>query len=73
MRAGDYGVRVPIISADELGELSDDFNQMVAGLEERERIRDAFGTYLDKEVAGFILSGQFPEERRRDRRLDHVL
>ncbi len=61
VRAGDYGVRVPIISADELGELSDDFNQMVAGLEERERIRDAFGTYLDKEVAGFILSGQFPE------------
>ena len=60
VRAGDYGVRVPVISGDELGELSDDFNQMVAGLAERERIRDAFGTYLDKEVAGFILSGQFP-------------
>jgi adenylate cyclase len=59
---GDYDVRLPVVSSDELGELSDAFNRMAQGLAERERIRDAFGTYLDMDVAGFILSGQFPED-----------
>ncbi len=62
VRDGDYGVRVPVLAADDLGELSHDFNTMVRGLAEREQIREAFGTYLDKDVAGFILSGQFPPE-----------
>jgi class 3 adenylate cyclase len=62
VRSGDYDVRVPVVSSDELGELSDAFNRMAQGLGERERIRDAFGTYLDKDVAGFILSGRFPED-----------
>jgi len=53
--------RLPVVSSDELGELSVAFNRMAQGLAERERIRDAFGTYLDKDVAGFILSGSFPE------------
>jgi adenylate cyclase len=35
---------------------------MVRGLGEREQIREAFGTYLDKDVAGYILSGRFPPE-----------
>ena len=60
--SGDSEARVPVVTSDELGELSDAFNRMASGLEERERLREAFGTYLDKEVAGFILSGRFPEE-----------
>jgi adenylate cyclase len=59
---GDYDVRVPVLSSDEMGELSNAFNRMALGLAERERIRDAFGTYLDKDVAGFILSGNLPED-----------
>jgi class 3 adenylate cyclase len=62
VRAGDYDVRVPVVSSDDLGELSHDFNSMVRGLAEREQIREAFGTYLDKDVAGYILSGQFPPD-----------
>jgi len=62
VREGDYDVRVPVVSSDDLGELSHDFNTMVRGLREREQIREAFGTYLDKDVAGFILSGRFPPE-----------
>jgi adenylate cyclase len=58
---GQYDVRVPVITGDELGELSDGFNQMAAGLAERERLREAFGTYLDKEVAEYILSSGFSE------------
>jgi len=56
VRRGDYSAAVPVTTADELGDLSAAFNQMVAGLAERERIREAFGTYLDKEVADYILS-----------------
>jgi class 3 adenylate cyclase len=59
---GDYDVSVPVTTGDELGELAASFNDMVAGLAERERIREAFGTYLDKEVAEYILSEGFTEE-----------
>jgi adenylate cyclase len=62
VRRGDYDVSVPITTADELGELSAAFNQMVTGLAERERIREAFGTYLDKEIAEYILSDQYVPE-----------
>ena len=61
VRAEDYTARVPVLSSDELGELSHDFNLMAAGLEERERIRAAFGTYLDQDIVPLILSGRFPD------------
>ena len=59
---GDYDVSVPVTTGDELGELAASFNEMAAGLAEREKIRDAFGTYLDREVAEYILSEGFDEE-----------
>jgi class 3 adenylate cyclase len=58
---GDYSVSVPVTSADELGHLAASFNQMVGGLADRERIREAFGTYLDHEIAEYILSEGFDE------------
>ncbi len=60
--AGDYSVAVPVTTGDELGELAASFNQLVEGLAERERIRDAFGTYLDRSVADYILSESYEEE-----------
>src|SRR3954469_19513726 len=62
VREGDYEARVPVIASDELGELSHDFNLMTLGLEERDRMRETFGTYLDRDIAGIILSGRFPRE-----------
>jgi len=62
VREGRYDVAVPVTTADELGDLAASFNQMVTGLRERERIREAFGTYLDEEIAEYILSEGFPEE-----------
>jgi adenylate cyclase len=59
---GRYDVLVPVTTADELGELAASFNEMVTGLSERERIRDAFGVYLDKEIARYILSEGFSEK-----------
>ncbi len=62
VRAGDYSARVPVMSADEIGELSHDFNRMAHGLAEREELRDAFSTYVDRSTVQLILSGRFPPE-----------
>jgi adenylate cyclase len=59
---GRYEVSVPVTTGDELGELAASFNQMVQGLAEREKLREAFGTYLDKSVAEYILSEGFSKE-----------
>ena len=61
IREGDLSAAVPVTTGDEIGELAASFNDMVGGLRERERIRDAFGTYLDEEVAEHILSDTFSE------------
>jgi class 3 adenylate cyclase len=64
VRRGNYDVLVPITTADEVGRLGLAFNQMVTGLAERERLREAFGAYLDKDVAEYILDqGLTPEGR----------
>jgi adenylate cyclase len=62
VREGDLDAAVAVTTGDELGELAASFNQMVAGLRERERIQEAFGTYLDKEIAEYILSDAFSED-----------
>lgn len=53
---GDLSTRVPVVSGDELGALAGSFNAMVGGLEERERLRTAFGSYVDPEVAERVLA-----------------
>jgi HAMP domain-containing protein len=53
---GDLEVRVPVTSNDEVGELTGQFNRMVEGLRERERIRETFGRYVDESVAAAILA-----------------
>lgn len=59
IRQGRYDEHVPVTTADEFGELSSAFNQMVDGLAERERLREAFGTYLDEEVARHLISEDY--------------
>ncbi len=59
IRQGRFDEHVPVTTADEFGELSSAFNQMVDGLNERERLREAFGTYLDEEVARHIISEDY--------------
>lgn len=57
---GALDTRCPVVSNDELGEVSEGFNRMVAGLRDRERIRDTFGRYVSPEVRDEILSGRTP-------------
>jgi class 3 adenylate cyclase len=54
--AGDLTVRVPVVSTDETGELAAAFNAMVAGLGERERLREAFGTFVDPALTERVLA-----------------
>lgn len=53
--AGDLGARVPVASTDETGRLAQTFNEAVGGLAERERLREAFGIYVDPDVADRVL------------------
>ncbi len=55
VRAGDYSARVPVVATDETGKLAQSFNTMVEGLEERERLREAFGAYVDPGLAERVL------------------
>jgi adenylate cyclase len=52
---GSLEEEVVVDDGGEIGFLQAGFNRMVAGLRERERIREAFGTYVDRDVAEHIL------------------
>ena len=56
VRGGDYTARVPVVATDETGSLAQSFNTMVEGLEERERLREAFGAYVDPTLAERVLA-----------------
>lgn len=49
--AGDLTVRVPPTRVDETGALARSFNRLASGLQERDRLRDAFGTFVDPALA----------------------
>ncbi len=53
--AGRFETRVDVQRSDEVGELGRAFNEMAAGLEERERIRRTFERYVSREVAEEVL------------------
>jgi adenylate cyclase len=50
-RNGDLDCQLGVFDGTELGELQRGFNSMVAGLQERERVRDLFGRHVGREVA----------------------
>ena len=52
---GSFDEEVVVDDGGEIGFLQAGLNRMVAGLRERERIRETFGTYVDREVAEHIL------------------
>ena len=67
VKRGDLDARAPLVSADELGALSGSFNEMVQGLSEREALREAFGSYVDPEVADRVIEeGELLEGEERE-------
>ncbi|MEA2406386.1 MAG: adenylate cyclase [Thermoleophilaceae bacterium] len=67
VKRGDLDARVPITSGDELGQLAGSFNEMMEGLSEREALREAFGAYVDPDVAERVLeNGELIEGQERE-------
>ncbi|MBI3242075.1 MAG: FtsX-like permease family protein [Chloroflexi bacterium] len=63
---GDLSQRIPETRWDEVGRVARSFNEMVGGLNDRERMRDLFGRYLSREVSEAVLAGRvtFKGERK---------
>src|SRR5437764_6969505 len=55
VRAGDLSARAPVVSGDEMRVLAGGFSAMLDGLQERERLREAFGSYVAPDVAERVL------------------
>jgi class 3 adenylate cyclase len=53
--AGDLSRALPVRSRDEIGRLTEAFNQMLDGLRQRDFIRNTFGRYVSPEVAKALL------------------
>lgn len=57
---GNLRHRTHIERGDEIGFLARSFNEMVDGLEERERIKNTFGRFVSRSVAEAVLGGRVP-------------
>jgi adenylate cyclase len=67
VKRGDLHARVPVVSGDEMGALAGSFNEMMQGVSERERLRTAFGSYVDPDVAERVLDeGELLEGQERE-------
>lgn len=60
LRDGDLSARVPPTSRDEVGELTRSFNQMGDSLQQKQRVQNAFGRYVNDYVLHQLLEG--PED-----------
>ncbi|PJZ68457.1 adenylate/guanylate cyclase domain-containing protein [Leptospira perolatii] len=54
---GNYRVAIKPVTRDEVGVLTNSFLAMAKGLEEREKIKDTFGKFVNKEIAERALAG----------------
>jgi class 3 adenylate cyclase len=63
LAAGDVTVRVPPTSRDEVGELTRAFNEMGDSLEQKQRIQQAFGRYVDDYVLTQLLESDAHEKQ----------
>jgi len=57
---GSFDVRIPVVSNDEIGAVSEGFNRMIARLKESESIKESFGKYVSEEIRDEILKGNIP-------------
>ncbi len=55
---GDFKIQLKSRGQDELSHLSRTFNEMALGLEERDRVKETFNKFHNKEIAEKLLSGE---------------
>jgi class 3 adenylate cyclase len=63
LAAGDVTVRIPPTSRDEVGELTRAFNEMGDSLEQKHKIQQAFGRYVDDYVLNQLLENDADEKQ----------
>jgi len=56
--AGDFAINLKHRGRDEIATLSIAFNEMALGLEERDRVKETFNKFHNKEIADKLLSGE---------------
>ena len=62
VEGGDLEVEIHVKTSDELATLAESFNHMVAGLREKERIKETFGKYIDPRIVRGLLENRLPAE-----------
>ena len=55
---GHFLLNIKVTTRDEIGKLTESFTEMGRGLDERDRMKDAFGKFVNQEVADMALKGQ---------------
>jgi adenylate cyclase len=58
IKEGDYDINIKVASRDEIGELTSSFIEMGEGLAEREKIKTAFGKFVNPELAEMVLKNE---------------
>ncbi|AFM12420.1 adenylate/guanylate cyclase domain-containing protein [Turneriella parva] len=58
IKSGDYHLRLTPRSGDEVGALTQSFNEMAVGLEEREKLKGALGKFVNPEIAEKAMKGE---------------
>jgi adenylate cyclase len=61
---GKYSDALPVKSGDEIGELTSSFNAMVDQLKSKEKLREAFGQFLDPRVVANVVNPATGELRQ---------
>lgn len=55
---GNFKINLTVNGGDEISHLSNSFNEMAIGLEERDRVKETFNKFHSKEIAEKLLSGE---------------
>jgi class 3 adenylate cyclase len=55
VQQGNLDIQLPVISADEVGRLTDSFNFFVKELRSKERMKQTFGKYIDPRILEHVL------------------
>ena len=68
VETGSLDVVLPVTSRDEIGRLSEAFNNMVRQLKEKERVKDTFGKYIDPRIVSKLIEVQSDNTSLSERR-----
>lgn len=68
VETGDLEIELPVTSKDEIGQLTNAFNHMVVQLNDKERVKDTFGKYIDPRIVTKLIENQGDQDAISERR-----